>query len=338
MEKQTIDTQIIDPQKPIEKGHIFSYSDIEEKLQQYSKYINFNTELLPYLDDSFKIVFKKYMIAKNRISARKFAKSLGKSPNYMRETIMSIYSKIEYIIQRKAEIKEFYKRAGGKNGLEDIKLFLDDKDKIVLDNCFLSKDPNARIKCAKLLNISSQKIHFAIRKASNMIEYVIRKRQETEKFINDNGGEDFLINEFSYTLSDVEFDVLIYRLMDYHYFSKSDINRQLGLSDGVADYHEQQIKDRLEKYQERKKSIDNLIILSGGIDNVIDRIYNTSDDLHKYVFEQHTIAYAPLSLTEMAENLNTDYNTISEIAKNLDTSLNDLAVSNSPKHNKNLTQ
>ncbi len=295
----------------------------------FSKYkgkIDIEKELLPYLSDDHKKVFEHYIQSPAKTNGCALSKSLDKADSYAFNVVMSIVNKIEKIIERKQEIAEFINKVGGENGLEDLKLFFNDNEKIYLDKYILSSSPNAYSETCEALNgYSFPSLYVSVNKKINTI---LEKKQMTKEFIEMNGGEDFLLYDFGSSLTDDQFDVLTNIMMDYHYQYKTDVARELGFQNTNVQFLESTIMKKLDEYYARKKEIDDLIEAAGGVDKVISEIYNKLQKRKRVILMEYTLAYIKPSEDEIAVKIGKDIDYVSRNSEIFMQKLQDMAAVN----------
>lgn len=277
------------------------YRKCRAEYEKVKDKIDFEKELLPYLSEDHKFVFNNVIKEFKVKNLRKLSNELGKSGPYIRQTVDVIFDKIYLILIRKQEIEKFYETIGGKEQLEDLRLFLDEDQKTVLDKVILSVDPNANRKVKKEISNKKTSISKIQKSILNVSEEIFDRRKQCEKFIAENGGEDFLIYEFGATLSDEYFEIMLYTMMDYHYTNLSEFSNDYLEHHGDITAIQEDIKMNLEVYRNRKIEVDKMVEDAGGVEK-LDMLFYSLNELEKHVFIERFIAYYQTPQDEMAKN------------------------------------
>ncbi len=301
-------------------------------LEEFEGQIDYETELLPYLSESYKKVFLEYLLNYNNVSGVKLSKSLNKSPSYSSATIYKIFNKIKNIIQKKQEIDEFYNKIGGKDQIEDIKLFLNETEKIFLEKYILNISPNACVETKKLINLGN--IEPGTYKSSRFdkkLETILKRKQNAKDFVKNNGGEEFLLREFGSTLDDEQFFVLKNLMMDYHYISQKDVVNEAGIDERRIGHIKQSILKKIEDYYATKKEVEELIESAGGTEKVFSELFSNLKEDEKVVFLEYTLAYNKPTLQQFADKMGISISRLFDINKKLINKLQQMAMANQKK-------
>ncbi len=304
---------------------------MQNVLAEFEGKIDYDTELIPYLSDEYKEVFLKYIKTNSITNGVDLSLSMGRNKYYVVKAAELIINKIRRIIERKQEIAFFYERVGGELGLEDLKLFLNEKEKVILEKYILSINPDAffEAKNDKVFIDSDDKMNTSdIRDLNSKIDRILERKQLSKEFIEMNGGEDFLLYDFGSSLIDDHFEVLITTMMDYHYTNKEDVSISLGKGILYVSHAEDQIIRKLDNYYTRKKEIDDLVEAAGGADKVITEIYNKLDENEKIIFVEYTLAYILPPQKEIADKVGKSTFYVYSVSNALLQKLQDMAAAN----------
>ncbi len=285
------------------KMQLNAYNDIYTKLLQREPFVDFETEVLPNLSENYAYIFKNYMIEPNGEYQYDIAGKLGygEHAGTICRAIEDIFCRIDDIIRRKKEIKEYIESYGGKEVFEDLTLCLSQKDWEYLNDLQLSINPTAYGKFHEkypTLGATQTK-----ERLEEKLKSIIKRKADCEEFIQNNGGEDFLVNEFGMTLSDDHFYILTHFMMDYHYINDTQVSLDLGVSPNHVLYVKKSILEKLKIYNERKTQINSLIEQAGGAQKVLNEFYLNLNDIDKTIFEERVLAYYQTSSTELSKRL-----------------------------------
>ena len=261
------------------------------------------TEVEPYLKPEHRQIYEG--IVKHLHSQY----TITQNENYNHESVVSrkvdsLMNFIDAIKERKLEVKELVEEIGGESNIEDFELFLTDFQRVVLERVMLSVNPRAVLDLRDELNSSVYSYSYIVANTKairNKLNEINAKKEKIEKFIEENGGEDFLINEFGNTLDDTQFYILINCLMDYHYSSFTSVGEEIG-NDCInfITVNIKSILKKLDAYKSRKAEVDSLIEAAGGAEEVIKQLYGKLTDEERAVFEEKILAYAPKPTKELA--------------------------------------
>lgn len=210
------------------------------------------------------------------------------------------FEKVKTLLQDNNE--NYSKITYDDNTIQDIELFLDDMQKKVFHSFIIEDEPKSIEEfCDENKIVSSDALNI-INKTRNIVFDVIKRKQECEKFIEANHGEDFLINEFGPTLNDREFQMLITFLMDYHYTNLYNSAETMGISRDIIYNIKKSVIDKLNGYETQKSNVTKLIEAMGGEEEVL-KFANTLDEDEKFILFEIILAYNPLTLKEVSKKV-----------------------------------
>lgn len=323
-----IDKRMVE--KARHKMQLNAYHDILSKLVQREPYVDYETEVLPFLSEKHKYIFENYMINPTGEYQFEMAEKLNYSdPTGVFRAIEDIFEFIDNVIVLKEKRKAYIKSFGGREKFEDLVLCLPENFKEALYSVMLSINPNA----ASIYNENHKTNNSAT--ISKHVDYRLKlleqRKKDCEKFIKDNGGEDFLVNEFGMTLSEDHFNILINFMMDYHYTSDTDVSLEMGVSPNHLLYVKKSIIQKLAEYNERKNQVDALIESAGGTEKVLNEIYLKLNETEKTVFEERILAYSPTYQKELGQKIGLEKWQVASIEEKLRAKLDTMVNANNPK-------
>lgn len=298
-----------------------------KRTAQVAKILDFETELYPYLSNDERKVVENFMLKFNEIEFRKIAPSESEAMQKVRLAVSHVFGIINAIVKKKEQINEIYKKIGGESELSDLELFLDEKEKLVLNEYLLNLDPQANKYIDKEFGISGSELGPKTSSVRRVIDRYAKNKQEVIDFINKSGGEDTLLFEFSQYLDEDEFEVLVAIYMDFHYDSKTAFynSNQMKVSEFIS--AEKSMKEKLEIFLKRKPVVDALIKNAGGIDEIYDKIASTLDEKFMTVLVYNTLSCCPPSHQELGKSIGVFPETITRMDKELTEKLKELAKS-----------
>ncbi len=279
-----------------------SYKKIEEELKKREPYIDFEAEVLPYLNKKREYIFKNYIIKPRGKTQEEIAAEVGLTISGVCRSINFIFIFIDELINKKKKISEFVESFGGYDSLEDLALCLTEKDQIVLREVALSIDPNSKTKLFEKYSIKINGEPYRVLEKN--INKIVERKNKCENFIKNNGGEDFLINEFGMTLPEDQFNILLMFIMDYHYTNIHEASKSIG---GAQNYLLVTIKlilNKLEDYKHKKIEVEKILEDAGGEERVYKELYSKLNEKQKIIFEQRFLAYHNVSKKEIAKEIN----------------------------------
>ncbi len=304
-----------------------SYKKIQEELKKREPYIDFETEVLPNLKSEWADIFINNMIFPNGDLKKQIANNIGYSISGVTKAIGYILKTIDNLIIRKKQVASFIEYYGGIEELNDYMQCLSEKEQYILKEVVLSIDPNASHNCKfKYKNYHFNNIRFIV----NKLDILKKQKQDYINLLNNNGGEDFLINEFGVTLRDDYFEVFVKYILDYHYVTLP-----------IEDYNYYQfiktskkaILKELSNYQNRKKEVDALIESAGGTEKVLKEIYLNLNESYKKIFEERILAYKQTTNEELAKQIGVSSAIISRKESRLRQMLDKLVLENTKNNN-----
>lgn len=301
---------------------------VREQILKRAEGLDIETEVEPYLKADHREIYDG--IVKNLQSQL----TISRNANYNHDSVVSrkidtLMNFIDEIKERKAEVNKFVEEIGGESNIEDFELFLTDFQKVVLERVMLSINPRAVLDLREELNSSVYDYSYIVattKAIMNKLNDINAKKDRIEKFIKENGGEDFLINEFGNTLDDAQFYILINCLMDYHYSNFASVGGEIG--NGCINFVTLSIKSilkKLEDYKSRKAEVDSLIEAAGGAEAVIEQLYSKLTEKERTVFEERILAYAPKPIVELSKSLHVHHCTIAKMEKRQREKLEEMA-------------
>lgn len=313
----------------------FVLKEREKLLNKLSELeIDAETELKPFLPSDLLDLYN-YTINPTGKRLSDFSQEHGsKHASVTFRKFDTLYRFIEKVHERKLSRAEFAKSLGGEDMVEDIRLFLFGDHLKVYDEIMLSINPHAVIAFKEKYNLTSD-VRGLMVVINKTINSVLRRKAETEKFIKENGGEDFLIFEFGQTLSDEQFDVLINVMMDYHYTSLRKYSEEKGESPNFAVFTIQSINKKLEEYKKNRDEVNEMIERAGGVEMVNQEIYSKLNPIQKGIFEDRILAYKPLTKEETCEKYGVAMFTENKIEGELRKALEEMICAFETLKNKN---
>lgn len=315
-----INVQNLDDQKKLFEKYLYPYICDDQ---------NQSDELDPNekqkLSETRIKIFERYMLTNNGVSAEELAESLGlKGSAYIYATENSIYSKLDYIIDKKIKIDEFYKTYGGVSAVEDFKTFLTKPQKIVLDNYFLSLSPCSNQKTLKLLDrAETGKNGFGSIRESviTKLDEVLKRKNECKDFISQNGGIEFLL-KFAETLSEEHKYIFNTTMIDYHYTTLRDVSLKLEKFDHYAQKAQGFILKKLDDTMQKEAWVENVYDKLG--DKGIERFIKTLNEREQKILTGFTLNSLALSITDYIEVTNENYSYVSKTNAKLKNKLDEL--------------
>jgi len=299
--------------------------DVRVELAKREKFVDFEKEVRPKLTEIQEKIFDSYMQSSTGENQKQIAKRININESSVSRIINEILDKIDGIIERKKAREKTINELGGKEFLDEIKLLLDESQRDILDQVILSTEKYPHANYLESHDISSNLLSSDVREIKKLIATFLENKRQSEEFINNNGGEDFLINEFGSTLCESLFDVMLTIMMDYHYLSDRSASLTLGMPNNYVHNARSYILSALEEYKKRKKEVDTLISNAGGEEKVSVDYYSKLDEIHKAIFEDTILAYYPLTYSEVAEKLGIDLRTVSKYSKEMLSDLENMA-------------
>lgn len=299
-----------------------SYKRVAEELKKKEPFVDFETEVLPYLSENHKYIFKNYMIAPNGELQSEIADNLLLTTGGISRAIRYIFTTIDSIIERKKQIENLAKKYGGHDALEDLALCLSENERNILYEVVLQIDPKAMPKYHEKHSDTSGS--FIARNIEKSLDGILSRKKECEKFIKDNGGEDFLINEFGATLSEEHFEILLHFIMDYHYLTIHEACADWGGAQNYLLVTIKKILEKLEKYKGRKAEVKKMLDAAGGEERVYRELYSKLDDKKKIIFEQRFLSYSKVEMKDIAKEIGEDLKYVSNHCKYIDRKLKQL--------------
>lgn len=300
------------------------FSNTSLALEQYAKEIDFETELVPYLSEDQREVFYKYMLTYEKDSVRKL-KEKNMDKDFTSKTEKLIFNKLDLISSRKRKIKALTQKLGGVEGVEDFKLFLHGDELIVFENYIMNPYPDyMEITKAKLGEKPAKSI-FGIASfiRNNIVEKIVKRKEKVHEFI-EKYGEDFLLNHFAPTLNDTHFIVLTTTLMDYHYSTYVDIEREYGMPKSSVKSSMAIIMKNLDQYVEKINNINDYIEAAGGFENVNEKLVSGLNEKEQTVLFARILSPSPTQLEILAEEFNTTASSILRTEKILESKISEL--------------
>lgn len=302
---------------------------INEELKKRAQFVDFDTDVLPFISDRHADVLKNYMCNYATVSMQQIADKYNKSQaSNTKRVVNAILKEIDEIIQNKPKVQELVDFFGGTDALEDFSLFLTDEEFGVLKNVVLSPNPSARSIYAHKMNKTFSRMNVVYNSIFIKFKTIMQRKAECEKFVKENGGEEFLINEFGHTLNDENFFVLTNFMMDYHYLTEMQSSFENGRPKNYIHYVKKSVMDKLSSYNTRKVEINELIQKAGGTEKVLNEFYLKLTDREKLIFEEQILAYAPLPAAELAEKLGIHQDTVFKTRRKLEARLNSMVEEN----------
>ncbi len=289
------------------------------------KYVDLETEILPNLKEKHADVLVKYMLDPKK-KQKDCEGEIGYSRGGINVAVKHIFRNIDEIIALKKARDEFVKKYGGWSNLEDLALCLSETERNVLNGVVLSLNPQAFIRFQEKNPTIS--LSYVVRNIEKSLQEVIERKKECDKFIKNNGGEDFLINEFGPTLSDEHFEFMLMFLMDYHYLSINDAAKKMGRKHTSLETSLLLIEKHLEDYKTRRKQVNKLIEDAGGTEKVLNEFYLKLGDIDRLIFEERILAYHQTTINELSKKLNISENYCQKRVKNLTNKFNEFVELN----------
>ncbi len=309
---------------------------LQTELKKKAEIVDFDKEVLPNISDKHAYILKNYMCNYSDETMLEIATKFGSGgPCNISRTIDTIMKEIDNIIVGVKNRDEYIKSLGGKNAVEDLMLFLTEKEQEVFKKVILSPNPMAPSVYANKVGKDVNDVIATKRTIFTQIKYILERKKECEDFIRNNGGEDFLINEFGATLSEENFEFLLQIMMDYHYLNDRQYSLNVGKLYNYATTTRKQILKFLDDYRTRQKEVDELVESLGGTEKVLNELYLKFDDNRRAVFEERFLAYFPTPYEELAKKLGikkvTVENHIKKINKAINKMLNENELNNQRK-------
>lgn len=295
---------------------------IEKELEKRKGLVDFETEVLPNLKENYAKILKEYIPDRSKKQVDYSAEIGYKSHSSVSAVIRKhLLRNIDEIIMLKAKRDEFVSRYGGWDNLNDLALCLSETERGVLYEIVLSLNPQAFMRYyEKHPKVS---VNYVEKSLEKNLQAVIDRKKASEDFVRDNGGEDFLINEFGATLSDIQFETMLMFLMDYHYVSLSSAAESMGIASFTLSERLKSIKNLLKEYNERKNQVDLLIEQAGGTEKVLNEFYLKLDKINRTIFEGRFLAYKQVSFDEIAKQVNYSYAYVYKRAEEIERKFNE---------------
>ncbi len=308
------------------KTQTVAVTKIQEELKKREEFVDLNKEVIPFITKDHAYILKNYMCNYSNETQKQIAEKNGLSGAWnTKRKIEVIFKEIDDIIKNKKNLNKFIEYCGGKKQIEDLLTFFDDEEREIFEKILLSPHPRAQmvfLKNKKLGPDYANYIDKAKGRVLQRIKKILENKKRSEDFIKENGGEDFLINEFGMTLSDENFEVLTMFMMDYHYPNILQASLQYKHAENYLTIQKGIIMKHLKDYNNRKNEVQKIINLAGGEENLFNQIYSKLNDVDKIIFEQTVLAYYKTPHKELAQMLGLDINIVSNkvnyIRKKLD--------------------
>ncbi len=294
-------------------------STLEGKKQLFAKY------LYPFISEDQIKILEENILTPSGKSADTLAQELGDTNyQYIYSTESSICSKLNYIIDKQIEINKLYEKFGGKEELEDLSKLITDVQKIVLNNYYLSLDPNSNSKTLKLLNrAETGKNGFGSIREGLMekLDDLQKRKKDCQAFISENGGIEFL-QKFAEILSEEHKFIFNKTMIDYHYTSLRDVSLNLGKFEQYAIKAQKFICEKLSTVLQKEAWAENVTDKLGelGINKFAKKL---SDRDQKILFE-YTLNCFAISLTDFCNSTGEKYKYTSKTIKEQTEKLNEL--------------
>lgn len=281
------------------------YQKIQKELKKREGLINLEKELVPYLSPNYKFVYEHRIKSFDSKSNAQLDQILHQKSKYTGNAVTNIFGKMDKIIEKKQDIKKFVERFGGKESVEDLKLFLSDKQNLILEHYVLSINPNASKVLGNFIDLSKNNLTDLKLGIEKTFEDVLQRKQNVEKFIEENGGLDFLLNDFAPLLSDDLLDIFLTTMLDYHYISAEEVCRDHGYYGSIIG----EIKSMLKNFKARVAEVEDLVESMGGTDAVNNEFLPKLDALDKNIFQNRFLLYIPKLQSEICKEMGISKNT-----------------------------
>lgn len=299
---------------------------IRKRASKLMENLDYRTEVRPFLEDEEKYVFENFI---SDFNEKEYLKLNGES-NW--EKNQSLFSKcrhvlwlIDIISNNKKDQEEFMNLVGGMEGLSDILDTLTEDEITLIDEAILELSPysNSNFRAKYGLNCTE----FATLKKSlfSFAKDFSNRRDESKKFIEENGGEIFLLHEFGSTLDDADFFVLSTTMMDYHYRTKREVSLEGEEEDTFVSSREYFIRGKLKKFLEKKSEVDSLVSRIGGEQGLKNLCSGLSNEELTILLE-YILAYNPKTKKELRSSLGISYEKFDKIFDELNAKIGELSL------------